>query len=182
MPIESHFRQILEFLGEDPQREGLRKTPARAAATLRELCSGYQQTLDAIVNGALFTAETDDLVIVKNIELFSLCEHHMLPFIGRCHVGYQPDKQVIGLSKIARIVDLYARRLQIQEGLTREIAVALESVLSPKGVAVVIEAEHLCVRMQGVQKQNAQMVTSVMLGSLKENPSLRTEFMSLIKS
>jgi GTP cyclohydrolase I len=181
MSLEKHYSAILEHLGEDPHREGLRNTPTRAAKAIRYLCQGYGQNLEEIVNGALFSSETDEIVLVKNIELYSLCEHHLLPFIGKAHVGYLPHGRVIGLSKVARIVDMYARRLQIQENLCRQIAQAIQHVTAAAGVAVVIEAQHMCMMMRGVEKQNSSMVTSVMLGEFLTNPATRAEFLNLIR-
>lgn len=181
MSLESHYTAILEALGEDPSREGLADTPARAAKAMRHLCRGYNQNLEEIVNGALFTSDTREIVLVKNIELYSLCEHHMLPFIGKAHVAYLPNGKVLGLSKVARIVEMYARRLQIQENLSRQVAEAVQTVTGAAGVAVVIEAQHMCMMMRGVEKQNSSMVTSVMLGEFHDNPSTRAEFLSLIR-
>ncbi len=178
--METQFLDILTALGEDPQREGLRDTPKRAAAAMQFLTSGYSQTLEGIVNDAIFESEMDEMVIVRDIELFSLCEHHMLPFIGRCHVAYLPAGKVIGLSKIPRIVDMYARRLQIQESLTREIALAVEQVTGAKGVGVVVESKHLCMMMRGVEKQNSSMITSMMLGDFRSDSRTRSEFLNLL--
>ena len=177
--LPEHYREILIGLGEDPEREGLQDTPKRAAKAMQYLCHGYEQSLDTLVNGALFASDSDEMVIVANIELYSLCEHHLLPFIGKAHVAYIPTGKVLGLSKIARIVDMFARRLQIQENLTREIADAIESVTQAAGVAVVIEAQHMCMMMRGVEKQNSTMHTSVMLGAFRE-PRTRMEFLQLI--
>lgn len=174
------FSQLIEMIGEDVNREGLVDTPKRAARAFKFLNSGYGQTLDTVINNAIFEAETEDMVIVKNIELYSLCEHHLLPFIGKCHVGYLPTGKVIGLSKVARIVEMFARRLQLQEKLTKQIAHALQSAIRPAGVAVVIEAQHLCMMMRGVEKQNSVMTTSSMLGIFREDISTRTEFLNLI--
>jgi GTP cyclohydrolase I len=181
MSLEQNYTAILEQLGEDPTREGLRDTPLRAAKAMRYLCRGYEQDLDEVVNGALFTSDTREIVLVKNIELYSLCEHHMLPFIGKAHVGYLPNGKVLGLSKVARIVDMFARRLQIQENLSRQIAEAVQRVTGAAGVAVVIEAQHMCMMMRGVEKQNSSMVTSVMLGEFHDNAATRSEFMNLIR-
>ena len=178
--MPNHYREILLGLGENPEREGLLDTPKRAAKAMQYLCHGYQQNLDEIVNGALFASDNDEMVIVKDIELYSLCEHHLLPFIGKAHVAYIPTGKVLGLSKVARIVDMYARRLQIQENLTRQIAEAIQQVTDAAGVAVVIEAQHMCMMMRGVEKQNSSMVTSVMLGEFRENAATRSEFLSLI--
>ena len=158
MSLEKNYTAILEALGEDPSREGLADTPARAAKAMRHLCRGYGQNLDEIVNGALFTSDTREIVLVKNIELYSLCEHHMLPFIGKAHVAYLPAGRVLGLSKVARIVEMYARRLQIQENLSRQIAEAVQTVTGAAGVGVVIEAQHMCMMMRGVEKQNLSLI------------------------
>ena len=178
--LQSSYRDIIHRLGEDPEREGLVDTPKRAAKAMQYLCNGYEKSLDEIVNGALFASAGDEMVIVKDIELYSLCEHHLLPFIGKAHVAYLPKGKVLGLSKIARIVDMYARRLQIQENLTRQIAEAIHAVTGADGVAVVIEAQHMCMMMRGVEKQNSVMRTSAMLGVFKENQATRAEFMALI--
>ena len=164
MAINEHIANILTELGENPQREGLANTPQRAEKALRYLTKGYHEDLNALLNGAIFTSDINEMVIVKNIELYSLCEHHLLPFIGKCHVAYLPDGNILGLSKIARIVDMFAKRLQIQENLTKQIAECLLSATNAKGVAVIIEAKHLCMMMRGVEKQSADMTTSVMLG------------------
>jgi len=178
--MSHHYREILKELGEDPTREGLLDTPKRAAKAMQYLCHGYGQTLDEIVNGALFASDNDEMVIVKDIELYSLCEHHLLPFIGKAHVAYIPTGKVLGLSKVARIVDMFARRLQIQESLTRQIAEAVQQVTSAAGVAVVIEAQHMCMMMRGVEKQNSLMNTSVMLGAFRASTNTRQEFLQLI--
>ena len=178
--LPHHYREILLGLGEDPEREGLRDTPKRAAKAMQYLCNGYEKSLHEIVNGALFASDNDEMVIVKDIELYSLCEHHLLPFIGKAHVAYIPTGKVLGLSKVARIVDMYARRLQIQENLTRQIAEAIQSVTHAAGVAVVIEAKHMCMMMRGVEKQNSVMNTSVMLGAFRESTNTRQEFLQLI--
>jgi len=175
------FKKIIQDIGEDVTREGLRDTPERAAEAFRYLTKGYQESIDEIINGALFESEMNEMVIVKDVELYSLCEHHLLPFFGQCHVGYLPNGKVLGLSKIARIIDFYARRLQIQEGLTHEIATCIASITGARGVAVVIEARHLCMMMRGVEKQNSTMTTSVMLGDMRDNPSSRMEFLNLIR-
>lgn len=182
MTLEQHYTAILEQLGEDVTREGLIDTPKRAAKAMQYLCQGYQQTLEEVTNGALFSSDTNEMVVVRNIELYSLCEHHILPFIGKAHVAYLPAGQVLGLSKIARIVDMYARRLQIQENLTRQIAEAIEQVTGAAGVAVIVEAQHMCMMMRGVEKQNSSMVTSVMLGQFRENPATRNEFLSFVRN
>jgi len=178
--LPQHYREILKELGEDPEREGLLDTPKRAAKAMQYLCHGYEQTLDSIVNGALFASDNDEMVIVKDIELYSLCEHHLLPFIGKAHVAYIPTGKVLGLSKIARIVDMFARRLQIQENLTRQVAEAVRDVTGAAGVAVVIEAKHMCMMMRGVEKQNSVMNTSVMLGAFRDSSTTRQEFLQLI--
>lgn len=179
--LTDNYHQILTNLGEDPERGGLKDTPKRAAKAMQFLCHGYEQTLDEIVNGALFDSDNDEMVIVKDIELYSMCEHHMLPFIGKAHVAYLPQGKVVGLSKVARIVDMYARRLQIQENLTLQIANAVQSVTNAKGVGVIIEAKHMCMMMRGVQKQNSLMRTSVMLGMFRESVNTRQEFLQLVK-
>lgn len=179
--MQEHFKKIIEKIGEDPNREGLVNTPKRAAKAMEFLTQGYNQSLDDIINGALFNSDNEEMVIVKNIELYSLCEHHLLPFIGKCHVAYLPSGKIIGLSKIARIVDLHARRLQVQENLTKEIAQTLNDVIHAKGVGVIIEAQHLCMMMRGVEKQNSAMITSVMLGAFRDDPRTRSEFLSLVK-
>lgn len=179
--LQEHYARIIHGLGEDPAREGLHSTPSRAARALQFLTSGYQQDLDALINGALFQSDMDEMVIVRNIELYSLCEHHLLPFFGLCHVAYIPNGKVIGLSKIPRIVDYYARRLQIQEHLTRQIADCIQDVTNAKGVGIIIDARHLCMMMRGVQKQNSSMTTSVMLGSFRKRTSSRQEFLSLVQ-
>ena len=181
MEMSELYKKLLESVGEDITREGLVKTPERAARAFQYLCQGYTADLDAIVNGALFAADSQEIVLVKNIELYSMCEHHLLPFIGKAHVAYIPDKQVIGLSKVARIVDVFARRLQIQEKLTKQIADAINHYTNPQGVAVVVEAQHLCMMMRGVEKQNSVMTTSCVLGEFHDDPSTRAEFFSLIK-
>ena len=178
--LPEHYREILIGLGEDPEREGLQDTPKRAAKAMQYLCNGYEKTLDEIVNGALFASDNDEMVIVKDIELYSLCEHHLLPFIGKAHVAYIPTGKVLGLSKVARIVDMYARRLQIQENLTKQIADAIQQVTNAAGVAVVIEAKHMCMMMRGVEKQNSVMSSSVMLGAFRESCNTRHEFLQLI--
>lgn len=178
--MEEHYKALIAALGEDPQREGLRDTPRRAAAALRFLTHGYHQSLEALVNNAIFESQNNEMVIVRDIELYSLCEHHLLPFVGRCHVAYLPNNKVIGLSKIPRIVDMYARRLQIQENLTQQIAESIQQVTDAVGVGVVIEARHLCMMMRGVGKQNSSMTTSMMLGRFREDPRTRTEFLTLI--
>ena len=180
MSLEKNYTEILAEIGEDVNREGLLDTPKRAAKAMQYLCRGYQQTLEEVTNGALFHSDNSEMVLVKNIELYSMCEHHMLPFIGKAHVAYLPSGKVLGLSKVARIVDMYARRLQIQENLTRQIADAVQSITQAAGVAVVIEAQHMCMMMRGVEKQNSSMVTSVMLGQFRASDATRAEFLSLI--
>lgn len=179
--MDRHFHAILTAIGEDPTRPGLRKTPARCAEAMRFLTSGYDQDLQTIVNGALFPADTDGMVIVKDIECYSLCEHHMLPFVGKVHVGYIPDQTIIGLSKIPRIVDMFARRLQVQERLGQQICDALQDILQPKGVGIVIEANHFCMMMRGVQKQHSVAKTSHVAGLFKSDARTRQEFMELIR-
>jgi GTP cyclohydrolase I len=174
------IRHILTELGEDPTRDGLMKTPQRVDASMRYLTSGYKKDADQLLNGAMFDVAYDEMVIVKNIEVFSLCEHHLLPFFGKCHVAYIPNGKVIGLSKIPRLVDMYARRLQVQERLTTQIAETINNKINPKGVAVVIEAQHLCMIMRGVEKQNSIAVTSSMLGAFKDNHDTRNEFLNLM--
>ncbi len=178
--MEEYFSKIIEEIGEDVTREGLLDTPKRAAKAFQFLNNGYEKTLDEVLNGAIFEADTEDMVIVKDIELYSLCEHHLLPFIGKCHIAYLPQGKVLGLSKLARVVDMYARRLQIQEKLTKQIADAVETAIDARGVAVVVEAKHLCMMMRGVEKQNSVMTTSVMTGIFREEISTRSEFLNLI--
>ena len=180
MGMESTYRTLIEQIGEDAGREGLAHTPARAARAMGYLTQGYRSSPAEAVGGAIYDSCSDEMVVVKNIELYSLCEHHVLPFFGKCHVAYLPRGRVIGLSKVARIVDVFARRLQIQENLTMQIADSLMDLLDPLGVGVVIEARHLCMMMRGVEKQNSEMVTSRMLGSFRENGQTRSEFLSLI--
>jgi GTP cyclohydrolase I len=179
--LEQSFLQILEAVGEDPAREGLVRTPVRAARAFEFLTSGYRQSLEEVVNDAIFSSDASEIVLVKNIELYSMCEHHLLPFIGKVHVAYIPNGKVIGLSKIARIVDVFARRLQIQEQMTTQIADALMKTLNPGGVGVVVEAKHLCMMMRGVEKQNSVMKTSCLLGSFKEDARTRSEFLALLQ-
>ncbi len=174
------YRVILEAMGEDPTREGLIDTPRRAAKAMDFITSGCQQNLEDLVNGAVFTSDTDEMVIVSNIEMYSLCEHHILPFIGKCHVAYIPQGKVIGLSKIARIVDYFARRLQIQEVLTKQVANCVNESIDAQGVGVVIQAQHMCMMMRGVQKQNSVMTTSCMLGNFRSQPQTREEFLRLL--
>ena len=175
------YKQMIEQLGEDINRPGLRDTPQRAADALKFLTNGYHNNLEAIINNALFASDCDEIVILKDIELFSLCEHHLLPFIGKCHIGYIPNGQVLGISKFARIVDHFARRLQIQENLTKQIANCIKQVTNAKAVGVVLEAQHLCMMMRGVEKQHSKMTTSVMLGVFREQSRSRAEFLSLIQ-
>ena len=178
--IENLTKEILIAIGEDPKRQGLKKTPQRVEASYRYLTSGYQKSPRDVLNGATFDEEYDEMVVMKEIDLFSLCEHHLLPFYGKCHVAYIPNGKIIGLSKIPRIVEMYARRLQVQERLTNQIANCLQEALNPLGVAVIIEALHLCMAMRGVEKQNAICVTSTMLGVFRSDRSTRMEFMELI--
>ncbi len=179
--MQNYFASIIKHIGEDPNRNGLRDTPRRAAKAFDFLTRGYHQKLDDVINGALFESDCNEMILVKNIELYSMCEHHMLPFIGKCHVAYLPNGMVLGLSKVARIVDMFARRLQIQENLTTQIATTLMEVTQAKGVGIIIEAQHMCMMMRGVEKQNSIMTTSAMLGILKTNPATRAEFLSLVK-
>src|ERR1700737_2112201 len=179
--LEEAYRTVLEAIGEDPDRQGLRRTPIRAARAMEFLTQGYRQSVEEIVNDAIFDSDASEIILVKDIELYSMCEHHLLPFIGRAHVAYIPNGKVIGLSKVARIVDVFARRLQIQENLTTQIAESLMDCLEPNGVAVVVEAKHLCMMMRGVEKQNSVMKTSCLLGSFKEDARTRSEFLSLLK-
>jgi GTP cyclohydrolase IA len=178
--MEKLFYNLLKELGEDPEREGLKDTPKRVEESYKFLTKGYHQNIDDVLNDAFFTAEDNHMIIVKDIELCSLCEHHMLPFIGKCHIGYIPGKKVIGVSKLARVVDMYARRLQIQERLTNQIARVLMDKVGAQGVGVVIEAQHLCMMMRGVEKQNSKMITSAMHGSFRSQMATRTEFLRLI--
>jgi GTP cyclohydrolase I len=178
--IADLVRRMLAQLGEDPGREGLRRTPERFEKALKYLTSGYGQDPAKILNNAMFSVSYDEMVVVKDIEVYSLCEHHLLPFFGKCHVAYLPNKQVVGLSKIARLVNMYARRLQIQERLTNQIALTIQEQLKPQGVGVIIEARHLCMVMRGVEKQNSAAVTSAMLGAFRNNKQTRDEFLSLV--
>ena len=178
--VASLVRKIIALVGEDPEREGLKKTPERYEKALKYLTSGYHQNVDHLLNGATFSVCYDEMVVVKDIEFFSLCEHHLLPFFGKAHVAYLPSKKVIGLSKVARLVNMYARRLQIQERMTSQIARALEDKIAPQGVGVIIEARHLCMQMRGVEKQHGQAVTSAMLGAFRENKQTRDEFLALV--
>lgn len=179
--LEGLIREVLSRLGEDPERDGLKRTPLRIANALHFLTSGYQQTVEDVVEGAIFQHECDEMVVVKDVEFYSQCEHHMLPFFGRVHVGYIPDGKIIGLSKIARVVDVFARRLQVQERMTGQIADGLMSILAPRGVGVVVEASHFCMMMRGVQKQNSSTLSSAMRGIFKEDARTRVEFMELIR-
>jgi len=179
--IEEWVAKILKELGEDVQREGLERTPERVAKALQFLTSGYQKDVKDVLNDALFVEDYDEMVVVKDIDVFSMCEHHLLPFVGRCHVAYLPGKKIVGLSKIPRLVEMFSRRLQVQERLTTQIAYTLQDALKPRGVAVVIEAIHLCMVMRGVEKQNSKAVTSAMLGAFRDRPETRAEFMELIK-
>ncbi len=178
--IEGLVRKLLSSLGEDPSREGLEKTPHRVAESLRFLTRGCDDKLEVLLNGAIYEENVDEMVLVRDIELYSLCEHHMLPFFGKCHVAYLPKGKIIGLSKIPRIVDCYARRLQVQERLTVQIANALQDALRPAGVGVVIEAQHLCMMMRGVEKQNSLATTSCLIGKLRDDEKTRAEFLTLI--
>ena len=180
--IEACYRRIIRELGEDIDREGLARTPYRAARALTDLTSGYREHLDEIINGAIFQSESDEMIMVRNIETFSLCEHHLLPFIGQCHVAYIPDGRIIGLSKIPRIVNHFARRLQIQERLTLQVAHAVRDAVGAQGVGVVMEASHLCVMMRGVEKQHSQMKTSCMLGTFRSRAATRAEFLQLLNT
>ena len=180
--IKSAYSSILESIGEDLDRDGLVDTPARAAKAMQFLTQGYNQTLEEVLNGAVFESDSDEMVIVKNIEMYSLCEHHLLPFIGKCHVAYLPRGKVIGLSKVARIVDMYARRLQIQESLTKQIADAVLTVTDGLGVGVIIESQHMCMMMRGVEKQNSSMTTSSMVGTFRSDINTRNEFLSLVRA
>jgi GTP cyclohydrolase I len=179
--IQHLIRDLLSRLGEDPDREGLQKTPQRVAESLAFLTSGYGLDLEKLINGALYAEDCDEMVVVKDIEVYSLCEHHLLPFIGKCHVAYLPRGRVIGLSKVPRIVDAFARRLQVQERLTTQIAKAIDTHVQPKGVGVVIEASHLCMMMRGVEKQNSKAITSCMLGRFRTDEKTRSEFLDLIR-
>ena len=181
MDFQKNIREIIVELGENPDREGLLKTPERVERSLRFLTRGYHQNLEDVVNGALFEAESDDMVIVRDIEFYSMCEHHMLPFFGKCHIGYIPNKKIIGLSKVARIVDMFSRRLQVQERLTKDISHALMDILDAEGVGVVMDAQHLCMQMRGVEKQNSITTTSSMLGSFRRELATRNEFTRLIR-
>ena len=179
--IEKLVEQLLKELGEDVQRQGLERTPERVEKALRFLTSGYQMSVEDVLNDALFVEQYDEMVVVKDIDFFSLCEHHLLPFIGKAHVAYMPDRKIVGLSKIPRLVEMFSRRLQVQERLTTQIANTLNESLQPRGVAVVMEAVHLCMIMRGIEKQNSKAVTSAMLGAFRSRPETRAEFMELIK-
>jgi len=180
--FEDLVTEMIVRIGEDPEREGLLRTPERVAKAYEFLTQGYRQEIEKVVNGAIFEDRGDEMVVVADIDLFSMCEHHLLPFIGVCHVGYIPNGKLIGLSKIPRIVEVFARRLQLQERLTNQIAQCLDEVLNPRGVAVLMECQHLCISMRGVQKPKSLTVTSAMLGSFRDNPSTRTEFLELVKN
>ena len=180
--IADHVREILRGIGEDPEREGLVKTPQRVERAMRDITAGYTQDPISILNEALFTVDSDEMVIVKDIEVYSLCEHHMLPFFGKAHVAYLPAGRVVGLSKIPRLVDMFAKRLQVQERLTNQIASTIQDVIKPRGVGVVVEARHFCMMMRGVQKQNSVAISSAMLGDFRENRATRDEFLSLVRS
>jgi GTP cyclohydrolase IA len=179
--VACHVREIIRLVGEDPNREGLRKTPERYEKALKFLTSGYHQNVDHVLNGATFSVNYDEMVVVKDIEFFSLCEHHLLPFFGKAHVAYLPSNKVLGLSKIARLVNMFARRLQIQERMTCQIAKSIEEKIAPQGVGVIIEARHLCMQMRGVEKQHGSAVTSTMLGAFRHNKQTRDEFLALIR-
>jgi GTP cyclohydrolase I len=180
--FESAIRKILQEIGEDPDRQGLKDTPKRIEKMYKELTRGYEQTATGLINDAMFDVDYDEMVVVTNINFYSLCEHHMLPFFGVAHVGYIPNGKVVGLSKIPRIVDMYARRLQVQERMTAQIANVLQEHLDPDGVGVIVEGYHMCMSMRGVEKEKAKMITSTLLGSYKEDPKTRTEFLELIRS
>jgi GTP cyclohydrolase IA len=180
--LERLIHDLLKEIGEDPSREGLERTPTRVAKAYRALTSGYNQDVHEVLNEALFTEEYDEMVVVKDIDFYSLCEHHLLPFFGKCHIAYMPSRKIVGLSKMARLVEMFSRRLQVQERLTTQIAQTIDEVLQPRGVAVVMEALHMCMLMRGVEKQNSKAVTSAMLGAFRENSGTRAEFMELIKS
>jgi GTP cyclohydrolase I len=175
------IRQMLEGIGEDPQREGLLRTPERVAESMTFLTQGYRRDLDAEINGAVFESDNREMVLVRDIDFYSMCEHHMLPFFGRAHIAYLPAGKILGLSKLARVVDVFARRLQVQENLTTQIGQCLQDILEPNGVAVVLKAQHLCMMMRGVEKQNSLTVTSEMIGSFRDDASTRMEFLSLIR-
>lgn len=178
--LTSVYQELLIDIGEDPQRDGLKKTPSRAAKALLYLTRGYEQNLDELINGALFESTSDELVLVRDVEFYSLCEHHLLPFFGRCHVAYLPSGKVLGLSKVARIIDMYSRRLQIQEQLTGQVASAVKESTGAYGVAVIMKARHMCMTMRGVEKQESTTITSATLGTFRNNPAARSEFMNLV--
>lgn len=179
--MEKLIESMLKKLGEDPQRQGLRKTPARVAETFKFLTKGYSENVDEILKDALFDVQYDEMVIIRNIEVYSLCEHHLLPFFGKCHVGYLPTSKVIGLSKVIRLVELFARRLQVQERLTQQIAHTIQEQANPQGVGVIIEAQHLCMMMRGVEKQNVKVTTSTLLGKFRQDQRSRMEFLNLVR-
>lgn len=179
--MEEHIRSILKAIGEDPDREGLRRTPKRVTDALAFLTRGYQMNLDEVINNAVFTEDYSEMIVQKNIDFYSLCEHHLLPFFGKAHVAYLPQHKIIGVSKLARVVDVFACRLQVQERLTKQIAATLMEKLDPLGVGVVVEAEHLCMRMRGVEKQNSLIITSTLLGAFRTRQETRNEFMNLIR-
>ncbi len=179
--LQGHVHGLLKGVGEDPDREGLQRTPLRVARSLRFLTDGYRMNAEEVLTGALFESDTDEMVVVKDIEIYSLCEHHMLPFFGRAHVAYLPKDHIVGLSKLARVVDVFARRLQVQERLTTQIATAMHDALNPRGVGVLIEAQHLCMMMRGVNKQNSSTVTSCMLGGFRKDAKTRQEFLEIIR-
>jgi len=178
--MEGEFKKILELVGENPKREGLKKTPERASEAFRFFTSGYDQKIKDVVNGAIYKEKSNNMVVLKDIGFYSLCEHHLLPFFGKCHIGYIPNRKVLGLSKLPRIVNMFARRLQIQERITSQIADTINKVIKPKGVAVVMEADHMCMMMRGVQKQGSKTVTSSVLGAFSKNRKTREEFLKLI--
>ena len=182
MSLPDHVREILRAIGEDPGREGLHKTPDRVARAFTFLTKGYQEDPEAILNSALFTEEYSEMILLKDLDFFSLCEHHLLPFFGKAHVAYIPNNRILGLSKMARLFEVFARRLQVQERLTTQVATSLMEAIDPQGVGVVVEAEHLCMRMRGVEKQNSIVVTSCMLGTFRDRQETREEFMTLIRS
>jgi len=182
LTLEDHVREILRAIGEDPEREGLLKTPDRVTRALHFLSKGYQENPTEILNSALFTEEYSEMILLKDLDFFSLCEHHLLPFFGKAHVAYIPNNRILGLSKMARLFEVFARRLQVQERLTTQVATSIMEAIEPMGVGVVVEAEHLCMRMRGVEKQNSIVVTSCMLGSFRNRQETREEFMTLIRS
>jgi len=180
--MENYYKDLIKSIGENVDRQGLKNTPKRAADAFKYLTKGYGEDIDKVINGAMFESDNDEMIIVKDIEMYSMCEHHLLPFFGKCHIGYLPSGKIIGLSKISRIVDVFGRRLQVQENLTKQIAETILKHTGALGVGVVIEAQHLCTMMRGVEKQNSKMITSCMLGAFRDNISTRSEFLSLIKS